>query len=87
MNPIINQLMSTALQNNPIMQMFRTVMGAKDQNSVMQSLAQNNPELQQTLDFIKNNGGNAKQLFYSVAQQRNTDPNIIINQLNQMGRR
>ena len=87
MNPILNQLMGTALQNNPIMQMFRQVMSAQNPGNMMQSLAQSNPQLQQTLDYINQNGGNAKQLFYNMAQQKNTNPNTIINSLNQMGRR
>lgn len=82
MNPMLNQLMGFALKNNPIMNMFRTVMTAQNPNAIMQSMAQSNPQLQQTLDYINSNGGNAKQLFYSMAQQKNVDPNIIINNLN-----
>ena len=83
MNPILNQLMGTALNNNPIMQMFRMVMGAQNQNAMMQQMAQNNPQLQQTLNFINQNGGDAKQLFYSMAQQKGVDPNTILSQLKQ----
>ena len=84
MNPIINQMMNFSFANNPIMQMFKMVMGANNKTNTLQSLAQSNPQLQQTLDFINKNGGNAQQLYYSVCQQRNTDPNIIINQLKNM---
>lgn len=85
MNPIINQMMSAVMSRNPIMQMFRQVMTARNPNMMMQSLAQNNSQLQQTLDFINQNGGNAKKLFYQMAQQKNEDPNVIINQLKQEG--
>ena len=81
MNPIINQLMGTAFNNNPIMAMYRAVMNARDPNAMMQSLAQQNPQLQQTLDFIKQNGGDAKQLFYNMAQQKNVAPNTVFSQL------
>ena len=81
MNPMLNQLMGFAFKNNPIMNMFRAVMTAQNPNAMMQSLAQSNQQLQQTLDFINNNGGNAKQLFYSMAQQNNVDPNTIINNM------
>lgn len=84
MNPIINQMMSSALNNNPIMKMFQTVMSAQNPNAMMQTLAQNNPQLQQTLNYINQNGGNAKQLFYQMAQQKGKDPNTIINNLNSM---
>lgn len=71
--------------NNPIMQMYKAVMTAQNPSQIMQNYMQQNPQMQQTVNFINQNGGNAKQLYYSVCQQRNTDPNIIINQLkNQM---
>ena len=84
MNPIVNQMMNFSLAKNPIVQMFKMVMGANNKTNTLQSLAQSNPQLQQTLDFISKNGGNAKQLYYSKCQQMNQDPNIIINQLNSM---
>ena len=81
MNPIVNQMMNAALGNNPILQMFRAVMGAKDQNGMMKTMAQSNPQLQETLNYINQNGGNAKELFYKMAQQKGVDPNTILNQL------
>ena len=81
MNPILNQLMNTAMQNNPIINLFRTVSAAQNPNAMMQQMANNNSQLQQTLDFINQNGGNAKQLFYSMAQQKGVNPETIINQL------
>jgi hypothetical protein len=44
-------------------------------------MAANNPQLQQTLQFINLNGGNAKQVFFQEAQKRGVDPNEIIRQL------
>lgn len=82
MNPIVNQMMNMALSNNPIMKMYQQVRTAKDPNTMLQQLAQSNPQLQQTLDFISQNGGNAKQLFFNASKQRNVDPNTIINSLN-----
>ena len=81
MNPILNQLMGTALNNNPMVQMFKSVMCAQNPNMMMQSMAQNNPQLQQTINFINQNGGNAKDLFYKMAQQKGVDPNTILSQL------
>ena len=81
MNPILNQLMGATLNNNPFIQMFRMVMGTQNQNAMVQQLAQSNPQLRQTLDFINQNGGNAKELFYKMAQQKGKDPNTILNQL------
>jgi hypothetical protein len=84
MNPILNQMMNFSLANNPIVQMFKMVMGANNKTNTLQSLAQNNPQMQKTLEFINQNGGNAQQLYYNMCKQKNVDPNIIINQLNNM---
>ena len=81
MNPILNQLMATAMQNNPIMNMYKTILGAENPNAMLQQMAQNNPQLKQTLDYINQNGGNAKDLFYAMAKQKGVDPNTILNQL------
>lgn len=80
-NPILNQLFGAALNNNPIMAMYRTLKNAQNPNAMMQQLAQTNPQLQQTLNYINQNGGDAKQLFYNVAQQRGINPNTILDQL------
>lgn len=45
-------------------------------------MAANNPQMQQVMQYIQQNGGNAKQAFYNLAQQRGIDPQIILNQLN-----
>ena len=81
MNPILNQLMGAALGNNGIMQMFQNVKNAQNPNAMLQSLMQNNPQMKQVMDIINQNGGNAKQAFYNMAQQKGIDPNTIINNL------
>ena len=72
------------MNGNPIVNMFKAVMNARNPNIAMQNMAQQNPQLKQTMDYISQNGGNAKQLFYNMAQQKGVDPNTIINQLNNM---
>lgn len=36
------------------------------------------------MDMVNQNGGDAKTLFYRMAQQKGVDPNTIINQVNSM---
>ena len=81
MNPILNQLIGGMMKNNPILNMYRTIMGAQNPNAMLQNMAQQNPQLKQTMDYINQNGGNAKQLFYSMAQQKGINPDTILNQL------
>ena len=78
MNPILNQLMGN---NNNFIDLYKTVRASQDPNSLIQTLMKNNPKIQQVMAFIGQNGGNAKQAFYTLANQKNVDPNVIINNL------
>ena len=82
MNPIVNQMMTSMFSNNPFIRLFRSVKMAQNKDAMMQSAAQTNPQLGEVMSYISKNGGNAKQLYFSMCQQKNVDPNIIINQLN-----
>ena len=44
-------------------------------------MAASNPQMQQVMQFVNQNGGDAKQAFYNLAQQRGIDPNEVLNQL------
>lgn len=81
MNPILNQLIGASLGNNNFLNMFQAVKNAQNPNAMMQSLMQSNPQMQQVMDVINQNGGNAKQAFYALAQQKGVDPNTILSQL------
>lgn len=81
MNPMLNQLFGASLGNNNILKMFHSVKNSQDPNSMIQSLMQNNPQMQQVMQVINQHGGNAKEAFYSMAQQKGVDPNTILNQL------
>ena len=39
------------------------------------------PEMQNVINLVNQNGGNAKQLFYQLAQQKGVDPNSILDML------
>ena len=47
-------------------------------------MAANNPQMQQVMQVIQQNGGNAQQAFYNLAQQKGVDPNVILQQLNNL---
>ena len=53
------------------------------QASLQQQL-QNDPRMAEVLQFINQNGGDAKALFYKMAKEKNKDPNIIINQVSNL---
>ena len=41
----------------------------------------NHPQYQGIMEYINQNGGNAKSAFYNMAAQRGVDPNSILSQL------
>ena len=47
----------------------------------MQQLLNSNPQYQGIMEYINQNGGNAKSAFYNMAAQRGVDPNSILSQL------
>ena len=58
--------------------------GMRNPQGTVQQMMQNDPRIQQVLNYINQNGGDAKALFYSMAQQKCVDPNVIINQVKSM---
>lgn len=48
---------------------------------MMNQMMSQNPQVKQAMEFVKNNGGDAKSLFYKLAQENGINPDDIINQL------
>lgn len=46
-----------------------------------QAMLQNMPQYKQVMDYIQQNGGNAKEAFYSKAREMGVNPEEILNQL------
>jgi len=57
------------------------VQNANNPGAMLNMLAQNNPQLRQAMDFVKQYGNDPKQAFYAACQQRGVDPQEIINTL------
>ena len=56
----------------------------KNPQSTLSQMAQSNPQLQQVMQYIQENGGDAKTAFYNLAKQKGVDPNDILNQVRSM---
>lgn len=64
----IKQLMNLIkLNNNPQMALNNMIM--------------NNPQVQQANNYIQQFGGNAKDAFYNLAQQKGVNPDDVLNML------
>lgn len=60
---------------------MQTVQMARNPQMAIQTMAQSNPQMKQAIDYVNANGGNAKDAFYKLAQEKGVDPNSILNQL------
>lgn len=49
--------------------------------AAISQMAQNNPQLQKTLQVIQQNGGDPRVAFYRQAQQMGVDPNMALQQM------
>lgn len=47
----------------------------------LQQLVQSNPNMKQAIDYVNANGGNPKDAFYKLAQERGINPDSILNSL------
>lgn len=82
-NPIFNSPFGNQIQNNsnPWVNMINQVKSSSDPNATMQTILQANPQFQGVVNYINQNGGNAKAAFYNLAAQKGVDPNTILSQL------
>ena len=60
---------------------FNQIRNSPNPNQAMQQLLNSNPQYQGIMEYINQNGGNAKSAFYNMAAQRGVDPNSILSQL------
>lgn len=57
------------------------IKSSKNPAIMLQNMANTNPQLKQALNYVNENGGDAKQAFYSMAKQNGVDPNEILSML------
>lgn len=66
---------------NQVKQMLQVIKSAGNPQLMMQQMLGSNPQYSQVMQYIQQNGGNAKQAFYALAKQQGVDPQQIINAL------
>lgn len=79
---LLGRMLEQRLQ--PLQNLSQMATGISSPQAMIQQALQNDPRTQQVLDYVNQNGGNAEQLFYRMAQQKGVDPNVIINQIRSM---
>lgn len=84
MNSLYQQLNPTNLSNSNIgrvkqlMQMCKT---AQNPQATLLSAINQNPQMKSVLEMLQQSGGDAKTLFYKLAEQKGVNPDDILNQL------
>lgn len=69
-------------QQNPqmaqIKQMINLVRSSGNPQAMLGQIAQKNPQVKQVMDYVNQNGGDAKKAFYAMAKEKGVNPNDII---------
>ena len=79
--------MLQALKNNPannlsqIRNMLNMVRSAGNPQAMLQSMVQNNPQMQQVMNIVNQAGGDPKTAFYKMAEEKGVDPEQILSML------
>lgn len=84
MNPMLKGLNQSQMTNNitPFRNMFKMLKSAGNPKMLLNQMAGQNPQLKQVMQYVNENGGDAKQAFYKLAEERGVNPEEILRQLN-----
>lgn len=64
-----------------MMNVVQAIRTSRNPNLMLQQLAQNNPNVANTMNLIRKYGGDPQKAFYEEARKRGIDPNQIIGML------
>lgn len=83
MNPMLSALNQNRMVQNlqPIKNMMNMLRSAGNPQMMLQQMMSQNPQMQQAIQYVNQNGGNAKQAFYKLAEQKGVNPDEILNML------
>lgn len=85
MNSLYREMMGNQAQNaqsgnmQSLRQMANVVRNSRNPQMMLMELAQSNPQMKQAIEYIGQNGGNAKEAFYALAKQKGVNPDTILN--------
>ena len=72
-------------KTNPVMSqlqpLFNMVKASRNPQAMLSQIAQTNPQLRQTLDFVNRSGGDPKSAFYKMAEEKGVNPEDILSML------
>lgn len=62
-------------------QMMQMLKMSKNPQMMLQQMMQTNPQMKQAMDYINANGGDPKQAFYKLADEKGVDPEQFLNSI------
>ena len=66
----------------PFKNMLNMARNAGNPQAMLSQMMKNNPNYNQAMKIIEENGGDAKAAFYNLAQQNGVNPDDILSMLN-----
>lgn len=83
MNPMLQSLNQSKLAQNltPIKNMMQMIKSSGNPQMMFQQMLSQNEQIQQVMQYINNNGGNAEKAFYKLAAEKGINPNEILQML------
>ena len=79
MNSLYQQLMQNSQpQTNNLQQMANVIKNSRNPKAMLEQMMQSNPQIQQAMNYINQNGGDAKSAFYALARQKGVDPESVL---------
>jgi len=54
---------------------------AQNPQAFLQSIAQNNPQMKQVMSIVEQSGGDPKDAFYKMAEEKGVDPEQVLSML------
>ena len=76
-NPMLGALNQSRLM--PIKNMMQAMRG--NPQMMLNQMAAQNPQVKQVLDYVQQNGGDAKAAFYKMAQEKGVNPDDVLSML------
>lgn len=64
-----------------IQPLLNMVKASGNPRAMLYQIAQTNPQMRQTLDFVNRSGGDPKSAFYKMAEQQGVNPEDILSML------
>lgn len=80
-NPIFSSFNRSTPQSNNILGMMNQIRNTANPQQAAEQMLLNNPNFKEVMNYINQNGGDAKTAFYNLAAQKGVDPNSVLNQL------